>query len=46
MNTICIYNISGEIFQEIKYNDINELNEILNLLLIRYDGDIYIFNYY
>ena len=42
MNIICIYNISGKIFQEIKYNNIDELNNILKLLIIQYDTDIYI----
>ena len=42
MNTIYIYNISGKVFQEIKYNNIDELNKILKLLIIHYDTDIYI----
>ena len=39
-NTIPILSISGNIFQEIEYNTINELYEKLKLLITYYDSDI------
>ena len=41
-NTIFIRYINGNIFQEIKYNDINDLIDILKLLIEQYDTDIHI----
>ena len=41
-NTVNIFNISGNIFQEINYNHINELREKLLILISNYDDDIYI----
>ena len=41
--TVSIYHmISGNIFQEIKYNDFNELCNILKLIIINHDSDILI----
>ena len=41
-NSISIYFISGVIFQNIQYNDFDELKEKLEYLIIHYDSDIYI----
>ena len=42
MANIIIYNISGSIFLEINYTDINELNEKLKLIITNYDSDLYV----
>ena len=41
-NIISIYKLSGVFFQEIKYDNINELNENLITLITSYDADIHI----
>ena len=41
-NYVSILNISGNIFQDIKYNTIIELHEKLLTLILNYDGDIHI----
>ena len=41
-NIISICYISGEIFQKITYEDINDLINQLNLLIKSYDSDIHI----
>ena len=41
---VSIYYISGNVFQEIEYNNLNDLyNKLQNLLIINHDGDIYIY---
>ena len=42
MNTISIYYISSEIFQEIEYINIDDLNYQLKSLIIYHDSDLYI----
>ena len=42
MNTIIIYRLNGDIFQEIEYTFINELYKKLKLLYTYYDSDLYI----
>ena len=42
MYSIYIYNISGNIFEKIEYNDYNELNEKLKSLIVYHDSDLYI----
>ena len=39
-NIVIINSISGDIFQEINYNNINELHEKLKLLIINHDSDL------
>ena len=38
--TVFICKMSGDIFQEIKYNDFNDLSDQLRLMLINNDSDI------
>ena len=42
MNTISIYHINGNIFQEIEYNDFDNLSHQLKLLIIYHDSDLFI----
>ena len=42
VNNISIYKINGDIFQEITYNNINELYTKLKLLISYNDSNLYI----
>ena len=45
INIISIYKINGIKFQEIKYDNINNLSNQLTILINRYNSDI-LYNYY
>ena len=44
INTVYIININGDVFQEIKYNNFNNISEKITSLISKYDEDIH-FNY-